>query len=486
MPDEIQEELTAYLDGELDPAGSHRVEERLKHDPAYRAELARLEQAWRMLDQLDRAVVGENFTRTTLEMVATAAATDAKKSANRWSKPAILGAAVLVAACGLLGVACGTWIWPDPNRQLLHELPILESIDLYEQGDSIEFLRKLERAGIFDQQPGDPAAAVSMPDTSGDDALDERRSEIERMTPPERQQLRHNQERFNRYSLADRQKMLRLLDDLDRDPHEDELRRVMIRYHEWLDTLPLSTRSELTDLPADERMEKIAALQRQQAAEQARELSDAPTQGDMQAIVQRIEDYAWQNRHALLATLSPARQQYIERLDELNQRRAVLWLAAHQAQPGGKARLPQWDAATLADVAGKLSLGARRRIGALASEKDKQKLVGTWIQTALRHRVELGGIRQTLPSIDAAELQRFLREEFTSAQRERMLLLARDQRHRLLLRMYFFPPERLAQLEPAHWPGWPQTAPSKAKPEGKRPKAGKQPKQDAKPPQDDA
>ncbi len=479
MTENVQEELTAYLDGELDPAGSHRVEERLKHDPAYRAELQRLEQAWRMLDQLDRAVVSENFTRTTMEMAATAAADDTERGWRGWSKPAIFGAAVLLSVCALLGVACGTWVWPDPNQQLLHELPVLESIDLYDQGNSIEFLRKLERAGVFDQEP-DGAEAVSTPDTSADDELDERRAEIERMTPLERQHLRHNQERFAKYSTADRQRMLRLLDDLDNDPHEDELRRVMIRYHEWLDTLALSARSELADLSPDQRIDKITALKRQQLADRANELQEAPSQKDLQLIVRRIEDFAWQNRQALLATLSPARQQYLAGLDEANERRALLWLAVHQWQPGGKAKAPQWEAGAQGELLGQLSLGAQRRLGTLGGDKEKQKLIGSWIQTALRHRVESGGIRQALPPIDAAELQRFFRDELTSQQRERMLLLARDQRHRLLLRMYFLPPERLAQLEPGHWPGWPQAAPNKARPEGKRPKAGsKQPQGDA-------
>ena len=62
MPDDIREELTASLDGELDAASSHQVEERLKHDQAYRGELARLERAWDMLEHLDRAVVGDTFT----------------------------------------------------------------------------------------------------------------------------------------------------------------------------------------------------------------------------------------------------------------------------------------------------------------------------------------------------------------------------------------------------------------------------------------
>ncbi len=472
MPDDVQEELTAYLDGELDPADSHRVEERLKHDAAYREELKRLEQAWHMLDQLDRVVVGESFTRTTMEMVAVEAAEDARRTSHALPGSGIVLGAGLLLLSGLLGLACGKWIWPDQNRQLLLQMPLLESIDLYDQGDSIEFLRKLERAGMFDPAPDQPPPPQS-PQTSSDDELDERRAEIERMTPLERQHLRRNQEHFARYSHDEQRRMLRLHDELDRDPHEDELRRVMARYHEWLDTLALSVRAELSDLPSDERLAKIKELKQQQTAERAQELQEAPTQQDLQLIVRRIEEYGWQNRQALLGTLSPARQQYLAGLDETKLRRAMLWLAVHSWQPGGKFKLPHWDDHDAAELRGQLSTAAQHKLASLSSDKEKQKMIGTWLQTALRHRVETGGIRQNLPAIDQAELQRFFREELTSEQREQMLPLARDQRHRLLLRMYFLPTERLAQLRPGQWPGWPQTAPTDSKPKTRAKSAGK-------------
>jgi hypothetical protein len=377
----------------------------------------------------------------------------------------------LLVLSGLLGLACGKWIWPDPNLQLLQQMPVLESIDLYDQGDSIEFLRKLERTGMFDLEPDQAAAAVATPAMSPEDELDERRGEIERMTPLERQHLRHNQEHFARYSLDEQRRMLRLYDELDRDPHEDELRRVMGRYHEWLDTLALSGRAELSDLPTDERIAKIKQIKQQQTAQRAQELQEAPSPQDLQLIVGRLEEFGWQNRQALLATLSPARRQYLESLDEAKLRRAMLWLSVHHWQPGGKFKLPHWNNQEITELTGKLSPGAQHLLTVLGSDKEKLKMIGSWLQTALRHRVESGGIRQNLPPIEYSELQRFFRDELSSQQREWLLPLSRDQRHRLLLRMYFLPPERIALLQPGQWPGWPQTVPNTTKP-GTRPKAG--------------
>ena len=85
MENPDKDELIAYLDGELDPRTSQQVEERLKHDPAYRQVLSQYERSWDMLDRLERATVGENFSRTTLEMVSVAAAEE-QQPLPRWGR----------------------------------------------------------------------------------------------------------------------------------------------------------------------------------------------------------------------------------------------------------------------------------------------------------------------------------------------------------------------------------------------------------------
>ena len=198
MPDEVQEELTAYLDGELDPAGSRRVEERLKNDPAYREELQRLEQAWNMLDELDRVVVGEAFTRTTMEIVAVAAADDARRA------PASLAQAVDSGGCGLwftaaclLGFACGA-NGSGPIR-------IATAARNAAAGE-----HRSVRPGRFDRVRSaswsGPACSTSrrragdrgrcFAETSPRRRDHDRRAEIERMTPLERAALAHNQDHF--------------------------------------------------------------------------------------------------------------------------------------------------------------------------------------------------------------------------------------------------------------------------------------------------
>ena len=116
----LDEELVAYLDGELDAENGRRIEALLASDPEVRRRLQSLERTWDLLDELDAAPAGEPFTQTTLEMVAIAARQEAeqdKADAPRRRRQWLLvrGASFLAAAAaGFLAVALY-----DPDRQLL-------------------------------------------------------------------------------------------------------------------------------------------------------------------------------------------------------------------------------------------------------------------------------------------------------------------------------------------------------------------------------
>ena len=80
MPDEpanaaptLEEQLVAYLDGELEPEESRRIEELLASDAEAQEIMQRLDRTWEMLDELERQEPGEATVRSTMEMVAAAA-----------------------------------------------------------------------------------------------------------------------------------------------------------------------------------------------------------------------------------------------------------------------------------------------------------------------------------------------------------------------------------------------------------------------------
>jgi anti-sigma factor RsiW len=156
--DAVQEELVAYLDGELDAAARARVEERLVEDEAYRQKLARLERAWHMLDALPRTEADAKLTQSTIEMVTVAAREelqDAEQSARRRKWLGWGAALVALVAAGLLGYRIIDRVASRPNEQLAQDLPVIEKVELYRHVDSVDFLRQLEQEGLFAEEVSD-------------------------------------------------------------------------------------------------------------------------------------------------------------------------------------------------------------------------------------------------------------------------------------------------------------------------------------------
>jgi anti-sigma factor RsiW len=154
QPD-LDAQLVAYLDGELDVDESRRIEEALATDPKVRNLLQQLERSWELMDRLPRAEVDENFARTTVEMIAVQAEEDLEREQKQL--PRRRRRAWLVGAGGLLAVAAAGFVLvtifsPRQNDELLMDLPIIENLEQYRQTEDIEFLRLLEKQGVFDQE----------------------------------------------------------------------------------------------------------------------------------------------------------------------------------------------------------------------------------------------------------------------------------------------------------------------------------------------
>jgi anti-sigma factor RsiW len=149
---ETDELLVAYLDGELDAAQRRDVEERLPRDEGFRRRLNELDRAWDLLDELPQTVADEKFVRSTVEMVAIAAAEEAGAAQRRsiWPRVAsyaAVGAMVLCAA--IFGYRAVKYYTEAENRALARDLPVIEKLDLYRR---VDFLRQLRDEGLFDEE----------------------------------------------------------------------------------------------------------------------------------------------------------------------------------------------------------------------------------------------------------------------------------------------------------------------------------------------
>lgn len=170
------EELTAYLDGELDADARTAVERRLADDEAFRLRMQGMEDAWALLDSLPRTEVDAEFTQTTVEMVALAAKDEVdelEKTGRRNKWLGWIGIAGGVALAAWLGFYAVDQYTSAENDQLVRDLPVIEKVDLYRHIDDIEFLRELQAEGLFeDSVSAETMEPIAQPDDAangGDD-----------------------------------------------------------------------------------------------------------------------------------------------------------------------------------------------------------------------------------------------------------------------------------------------------------------------------
>lgn len=146
--------LVAYLDGELDDAPTQEIDHILARSEVARHEVEALSRAWEMLDILPRPKASTEFTERTMSTL------QLKEAPHRFSdQPWFMYvrrgsvAAVWVAALAFsitIGYLATSEWYPNPNRQLLEELPVVRHLDDYEEVESIQFLQQLQNSGLFD------------------------------------------------------------------------------------------------------------------------------------------------------------------------------------------------------------------------------------------------------------------------------------------------------------------------------------------------
>ena len=243
--DHVEDELVAYLDGELDVTARQQVEERLGRDTTYRARLQSLQRAWDLLDVLPRTKASDSFTQSTVEMIALSAFQDVEvlrqttKKQFRWAWLFGSGGVLVAAVIGYIVVST---MLAAPERKLLRELPVLANLDYYRQADSVEFLRQLDREGLFPgTDHGQSAMVVFVPNQS----MIERRKQLLDSPAAQLGELQSSQERFQRLSRDEQQHMLRVHDELSADPQNARLRQVLEQYVDWLKSLRSGQPAEL-------------------------------------------------------------------------------------------------------------------------------------------------------------------------------------------------------------------------------------------------
>lgn len=155
LTSEQRDNLVAYLDGELNEGATNEIEQLLANSAEARAEVERLSTTWNFLDDLAQPKASPGFSEKTLATVKIAEVQAGNGS--RWSVRARRGAvtivwiAALVLSAGIGFMATHHWI-PNPATTLSDELPLIESLHIYSEVETVDFLTQLKNSKLFDDQ----------------------------------------------------------------------------------------------------------------------------------------------------------------------------------------------------------------------------------------------------------------------------------------------------------------------------------------------
>ena len=426
----LDEQLVAYLDGELDAESSRRIEELLATDPEARRRLQIMERTWELLDDLDEAPVGGKFTQTTLEMVAVAARNDVDESLaqaprRRRRRLWTIGGSLLGALlAGFLAVAVHASI---ANRQLLGDLPVLENFDAYRQVDSIDFLRLLDQEKLFPAENDEAAHETTL---KPEIPMAQRREHVEKMSPTDMEELAQAEERFTGLDGERQQRLRALHAAMESDADAGHLRHIVQRYCDWAKGLSYSSRAELAELAPSDRIEWIKKWFKEESTrEGGRRLGGK----DVEVF------WKWMNQCE-----AEHQAQFLETRPETGQKRLAesgpqmrhlafiqtVWLA--QPPAGGKP--PMITDNDLARLLAELSPEMRNRLQTL-TPPEQWRTVASCARQVLRRQATARSMRGPLSKDDDERLADFF-EQLPTDERDRLLNLPGEEMQRALVQLY--------------------------------------------------
>src|SRR5262245_27970057 len=149
LSSEQRDNLTAYLDGELDEAATQDIEQVLAVSEVARHEVDMLSRTWDMLNVLPTHKASEQFTHKTMTNLraaenrrAGAAGELVYRQARRAVVLAFWGGAL--ALCAYVGfMAANHWV-PNESEKLLDDYDVISNLDKYNEVGDIEFLKALK------------------------------------------------------------------------------------------------------------------------------------------------------------------------------------------------------------------------------------------------------------------------------------------------------------------------------------------------------
>jgi len=273
------EELTAYLDGELDLTQVQQVEQRLATDPDYLAEMQTLQQTWDLFERLPTQHNSDAFVKTTMELIVQDATAESRRRRNSGWQSGLRWMVMLVVPLLVFGLSftIAKSLGLAPHRKLVEDLNLIENLDRYAKTNSdLDFLVRLDDWGLFAEDktqitdagttlPADLFAYSQPGKFPSRKTIEERRNHIERLDLDQKRELKRNYDEYLELP-ADEMKTLRDFHNrLTEHPNHQQLSRVLNEFYEWLKTLELAEQARLLDLSGDKQLIEIARIKSRQA-----------------------------------------------------------------------------------------------------------------------------------------------------------------------------------------------------------------------------
>ena len=440
LPPSAEEELVAYLDGELDDEGVRKIEARLASDSEYRQELVRLQRAWDCLDSLPETAVDPSFTRSTIEMVTLAAQeelTQAQQSLPKLKQQQQLRSAGIILAAVAIGFVLTTVLWPSPQKQLAQDLPVLENLDLYLPIDNIGFLRSLSEDVTFPSN--EVSAAEVAPDSQNTNATRLKIttvSDISQLSDNEKSELAVNQQRFNRLDQTEQARLRKLTEEVSAAEDREKLQKTLVAYHQWLTELSPGAQADLAGLPQTERVTEIKKLIAEQQHRRQRELSAA----DQEVLLTFLSQYLSQHRDRLLANVPESRRnelnQWLEKSDPRQRAGMLLMMFLQRRRSSDRASQPlPLNDESLQKLVEQLSPAARQQWNEMKTPDERQRLLQSWAAHAVRQRMIERTSKRDAREISQAELEDYFANELSTEQRAQLLAMPTEEMDRELRRL---------------------------------------------------
>ncbi len=270
------EQLTAYLDGELDEAEVQHVEQRLEEDPDYLSEMQALQRSWDLLDQLPATEPDRSFTQTTMELVVGEARREMPFKFS-WVWPIRLAvAALLFVSLFAIGYSMVRYAQTQPDRVLVQQLPVIDHHERFLAVDmDLDFVRQMVDRKLF---PRDSLSSLEEPTLSESETErllggvfskqatpEQRRDWVNSLDLDEKDKLKRKLNNFLGLPEELQNQLIEFERQVAEQSNRDELMHVINEYHTWLRMLDDGKRSRLMDLPVDQRLLSIAQEREQEA-----------------------------------------------------------------------------------------------------------------------------------------------------------------------------------------------------------------------------